>query len=184
MSLTLQPAAVVILAGTNDIAGNTGPMSLEEIEGNYMSLAEIGAAHHVRVIFSSVLPVHNYTPKVGEFFCPALACEKILELNRWLREYCASNGCVYLDYFSADGRSDGTVEEGISRRRPASQSRWLCHHGASGRSCDPEGAGYAVNKFSFLCRNPPPGIIMGGDVTTPREDAPVWRLAGLDPNPG
>ena len=98
--INLQPAAVVILAGTNDIAGNTGPMSLEEIEANYASLAELATAHHVRVVFSSVLPIHNYTPQSTNLFVQR-SPEKIRELNRWLRDYCASNGCVYLDYFSA-----------------------------------------------------------------------------------
>src|SRR5882672_4399103 len=98
--INLQPAAVVILAGTNDIAGNTGPMSLEEIEGNYVSLAELARAHNIRVIFSSVLPIHNYTPKYDFLFIQR-SPEKILQLNRWMRDYCSSNGCVYLDYFSA-----------------------------------------------------------------------------------
>jgi lysophospholipase L1-like esterase len=98
--INLQPAAVVILAGTNDIAGNTGPMSLEDIEANYASLAELATAHHIRVIFSSVLPVHYYTLDSINLFLQR-SPEKIRELNRWLREYCTSNGCVYLDYFSA-----------------------------------------------------------------------------------
>ena len=98
--INLEPAAVVILAGTNDIAGNTGPMSLEEIEGNYASLAELAAAHHIRVVFSSVLPIHNYTPK-SELFFAQRSPEKIVQLNRWLRDYCASKDCMYLDYFSA-----------------------------------------------------------------------------------
>jgi lysophospholipase L1-like esterase len=97
--INLHPAAVVILAGTNDIAGNTGPMTLEEIEGNYTSLAELARANNIRVIFSSVLPIHNYAPKYDFLFIQR-SPEKILELNRWLRDYCASNGCVYLDYFS------------------------------------------------------------------------------------
>ena len=97
--INLQPAAVVILAGTNDIAGNTGPMTLEEIEGNYASLAELARANHIRVVMSSVLPVHNYTPKSLNFF-EQRSPTKILELNRWIKNYCASNGCVYLDYFT------------------------------------------------------------------------------------
>jgi lysophospholipase L1-like esterase len=97
--INLQPAAVVILAGTNDIAGNTGPMLLEDIEANYASLAELATAHHIRVIFSSVLPVHNYTPQSINLFAQR-SPEKIRDLNRWLRDYCASHGCVYLDYFS------------------------------------------------------------------------------------
>src|SRR5271156_2588296 len=61
--IALQPAAVVILAGTNDIAGNTGPISVEDIEANYAALADVARAHGIRLIFSSVTPVHNYTPE-------------------------------------------------------------------------------------------------------------------------
>jgi lysophospholipase L1-like esterase len=98
--INLQPAVVVILAGTNDIAGNTGPMSLEEIEANYASMAELGRAHNIRVVFSSVIPVHNYTPKAANFFVQR-PMSKIRELNRWMQEYCRVNGYVYLDYFNA-----------------------------------------------------------------------------------
>jgi lysophospholipase L1-like esterase len=111
--INLQPAAVVILAGTNDIAGNTGPMSLEDIEANYASLAELAAAHHIRVIFSSVLPVHNYTPDSINLFLQR-SPEKIRELNRWLREYCTSNGCVYLDYFSAMVDAHGLLKKELA----------------------------------------------------------------------
>src|SRR5277367_5845280 len=97
--IDLQPKVVVILAGTNDIAGNTGPMRLEDIEANYASFAELARAHDFRVVFSSVLPVHNYTPKSQDFFAQR-SPEKILELNRWLKAYCVANGPVYLDYFS------------------------------------------------------------------------------------
>jgi lysophospholipase L1-like esterase len=100
--IDLQPKVVVILAGTNDIAGNTGPMRLEDIEANYASFVELARAHDIKVIYSSVLPVHNYTPKAQDFFAQR-SPEKILALNRWLKDYCAtaSNGCTYLDYFSA-----------------------------------------------------------------------------------
>ncbi|HEX3437392.1 MAG TPA: GDSL-type esterase/lipase family protein, partial [Pseudacidobacterium sp.] len=57
--INLTPKVVVILAGTNDIAGNTGPMTLEQIEGNYASIAELAKAHSIYVVFSSVTPVHN-----------------------------------------------------------------------------------------------------------------------------
>src|SRR4029079_6142225 len=59
--IALAPKVVVILAGTNDIAGNTGPISLAEIEGNFATLVELARAHGIRVVLSSVLPVHNYT---------------------------------------------------------------------------------------------------------------------------
>ena len=96
----LQPKVVVILAGTNDIAGNTGPMDLGDIEANYATLAELARSHGIRVVFSSVLPVNNYTPESQEFFSQRPP-EKILALNEWLRTYSAAHGCVYLDYFHA-----------------------------------------------------------------------------------
>ncbi len=100
--IDLHPRIVLILAGTNDIAGNTGPMRLEDIEANYASMAELACAHNIEVIYSSVLPVHNYTPRSQDFFAQR-SPQKLLELNRWLKSYCASasNGCLYLDYFSA-----------------------------------------------------------------------------------
>jgi lysophospholipase L1-like esterase len=98
--IQLQPKVVVILAGTNDIAGNTGPMRLEDTEANYASMAELARAHDIRVVLSSVLPVHNYTPQSQDPFAQR-SPEKILQLNRWLQDYTASHGDVYLDYFSA-----------------------------------------------------------------------------------
>jgi len=99
--IELHPKVVVILAGTNDIAGNTGPMRLEDIEANYASMADLGRANNVRVVFSSVLPVHNYTPLSQNLFAQR-SPEKILELNRWLKSYVAAHSdCLYLDYFSA-----------------------------------------------------------------------------------
>ena len=97
--IALHPKVVVVLAGTNDIAGNTGPMRLEDIEADYSSLAELARANRIAVVFSSVLPVHNYTSKSQDFFLQR-SPEKILALNRWLQDYCAANGLVYLDYFS------------------------------------------------------------------------------------
>src|SRR4029079_7248251 len=93
--IDLKPAVVVILAGTNDIAGNTGPMTVEETEANYASIAELARAHDIKLVFSSILPVHNYTPEAQEFFA-SRPREKVLALNRWLQDYCAKNGCVYL----------------------------------------------------------------------------------------
>jgi lysophospholipase L1-like esterase len=98
--IELHPKVVVILAGTNDIAGNTGPMRLEDIEANYASMAELARANNIRTVFSSVLPVHNYTPQSQDFFAQRPP-GKILELNRWLKNYCVTNACVFLDYFAA-----------------------------------------------------------------------------------
>jgi lysophospholipase L1-like esterase len=96
----LHPKVLVVLAGTNDIAGVTGPARNEDIEANYSSMAELARAHHIRVVFASLLPAHNYTPEAKESFA-LRPRERILALNAWLKDYCAKNGLVYLDYFSA-----------------------------------------------------------------------------------
>jgi len=98
--LALAPKVVVILAGTNDIAGNTGPMSIDDITANLSSMAELARAHGVRVVLASVLPVHNYTPQ-SELTYPLRPLDKIREINRWMERYCAAGGPIYLDYFSA-----------------------------------------------------------------------------------
>jgi lysophospholipase L1-like esterase len=98
--IALRPAVVVVLAGTNDIAGNTGPIAVEDIEANYASLAELARANGVQLIFSSVMPVHDYTPQSQNFFAQREPA-KILALNVWLKNYCSANGLVYLDYFPA-----------------------------------------------------------------------------------
>ena len=94
--INLHPKVVVILAGTNDIAGNTGPMRLEDIEADYASLAELARASQIRVVYSSVPPVHNYTGRSKDFFAQR-SPEKILALNQWLKAYCQSGACLYLD---------------------------------------------------------------------------------------
>lgn len=92
-----KPKAVVILAGTNDIAGNTGPMTIEMITDNYTSIADLAKANGIKVIFASVLPIHDYGKnKISEKRSP----ENILKLNDWLKAYCKANGHTYLDYFS------------------------------------------------------------------------------------
>ena len=111
--IDLHPRVVVILAGTNDIAGNTGPMRLEDIEADYASMAELARANHVAVVFSSVLPVHNYTPKSQDFFAQR-SPEKILALNRWLKDYCAANALVYLDYFTSMVDDKGLLKRDLA----------------------------------------------------------------------
>ena len=93
--IALQPKVVVILAGTNDIAGNTGPSTLEMIENNLASMAELANANGIKVILSSVLPVFDYPWKKG--LEPA---EKIVALNVWMKAYCEKKGFIYLDYFT------------------------------------------------------------------------------------
>ena len=112
--IDLHPKVVIILAGTNDIAGNTGPMRIEDIEANYASMAELARANNIRVVFSSVLPVHNYTPRSQNMFA-GRSPEKILELNRWLKEYVAAHpDCLYLDYFSAMVDDKGLLKRDLA----------------------------------------------------------------------
>ncbi len=111
--IDLHPKAVLILAGTNDIAGNTGPMSLPEIEANFATMAELSRLHGIRVIYASLLPINNYTPRAQDLFAQR-SPQKILELNRWLKAYCAANGYVYLDYFSAMVDDKGMLKKDLS----------------------------------------------------------------------
>jgi lysophospholipase L1-like esterase len=97
--INLHPKVVIILAGTNDIAGNTGPMRSEDIEANFASLAELAKANGIKVVYTSILPVHNYTDKSKDFFAQRPGA-RVLELNKWLKDYCATNGISYVDYFS------------------------------------------------------------------------------------
>ena len=112
-AIDLQPKVIVILAGTNDIAGNTGPMRLEDIDANYASMAELARAHQIHLVFSSVLPVHNYTLQSQDLFAQR-SPKKILELNRWLKAYCEANGLVYLDYFGAMVDDKGLLKRGLA----------------------------------------------------------------------
>ena len=94
--VALAPKAVVILAGTNDLAGNTGPSTLEMIEDNIASMAEIARANGIRAVLCSVLPVYDYPWKPG--LEPA---QKIMTLNAWMRDYAAKHDAVYVDFHSA-----------------------------------------------------------------------------------
>ena len=111
--IDLRPNVVVILAGTNDIAGNTGPMRNEDIEANLASMAELSRAHGIRVVLSSVLPVHNYTEQSKELFAERSPA-RILELNSWLKDYSSKNKIVYLDYFSAVVDDKGLLKKELA----------------------------------------------------------------------
>ena len=115
--IQLQPKVVVILAGTNDLAGNTGPMTLEAIEDNFISMAELARANKIRVVFASVLPVSDYDknkdgqPIVRSKQRPP---EQIVSLNQWLKTYAARVGAVYLDYYAAMVDEKGFLKEELS----------------------------------------------------------------------
>lgn len=108
----LGPAAVVILAGTNDLAGNAGPTSLDQIQDNLASMAELARAHGIRVVLASLLPVSDDKRDAnGQLITRTRQrpTEKIRELNRWLAAHAAKNGHVYLDYFTATADASGLL---------------------------------------------------------------------------
>jgi lysophospholipase L1-like esterase len=114
--IQLQPRVVVILAGTNDLAGNTGPTTLEAIQDNLSSMAELATRHGIRVVFASLLPVSDYEIRDGN---PLIQTgrrppEKILALNQWMKTYARTNHHGYLDYFSSMVDDKGFFKDELS----------------------------------------------------------------------
>jgi len=111
--IDLKPQVVVILAGTNDISANTGPMTLEAIEGNLASMVELAQANGINVVIASVLPVSDYNkdksdkPIIRTVQRPPA---QILALNAWIKNFCAERKLVYLDYFTASVDAQGFLK--------------------------------------------------------------------------
>jgi lysophospholipase L1-like esterase len=107
----LSPKVVVILAGTNDIAGNTGPMTNEDIERNIQSMADLAKAHDIKVVLSSIMPTSAYhTQPNGTPQTTQRPMDRIKAINTWMKDYADRNGHVYLDYFSAMVDSTGVMK--------------------------------------------------------------------------
>jgi lysophospholipase L1-like esterase len=111
--VALKPAVVVLLCGINDIAGNTGPSTLEMIEDNIAAMSEIAHANKIRVVLSSVLPAFAFPWKPG--MEPA---QKVIDLNKWIKSYAEEHKFVYVDYFNAmkderNGLPKNLAEDGI-----------------------------------------------------------------------
>ena len=114
--IELKPKVVVILAGTNDLAGNTGPTTVEAIEDNLKSMAELANANRIRVVLASVMPVSDYEMRDGKQLVQTVRRppEKILALNNWLQEFARANNHTYLDYFSAMVDAKGFLKDELS----------------------------------------------------------------------
>jgi acetyl esterase/lipase/lysophospholipase L1-like esterase len=107
--INLKPAVVVILAGINDIAENTGPSKLEDVFGNIVSMTQLAKTEHIKVVISSVLPANrlSWRPSI-------VPTEKVIQLNRMLKDYADKNGIVYLDYYSAMVDSEKGLPKNLS----------------------------------------------------------------------
>ncbi len=108
--VNLQPKVVVILAGTNDIAGNTGPMTLEDSKNNLASMADLATANHIRVVLCSVTPAADFPWQRGLQPAP-----KIDALNRWIKQYAAEKGYVYVDFHSAMKDAEDGLPANLSK---------------------------------------------------------------------
>ena len=109
--IDLKPAALIVLAGTNDISRNTGPQTPAMVEENIQAITELAQAHGIKVILCSLAPVSDYTArKQTEHRPPA----DILKLNAWLREYAAKAHLVYVDYYAALVDDKGMLRDGFS----------------------------------------------------------------------
>jgi lysophospholipase L1-like esterase len=114
--IALHPKVVVILAGTNDLAGNTGPMTIEAIEDNLVSMAELAKSNRIRVVFASILPISDYEMRDGKPIVRTTQRppEKIKALNEWMKKYVAENKLTYLDYYSAMIDEKGFLKDELS----------------------------------------------------------------------
>ena len=114
--IELKPKVVVILAGTNDIAGNTGATTLEAIEDNLKSMAELATANGIRVVLASVMPVSDYEMRDGKPLVQTVRRppDKILALNKWIHAFARANRHTYLDYFSAMVDDKGFLKDELS----------------------------------------------------------------------
>jgi lysophospholipase L1-like esterase len=108
--VALKPAAVVILAGTNDIAGNTGIETPEMIQNNIKSMANIADANGIKLILSSTLPVDDYAWRRG--LQPA---DKVRALNAWMKDFCTAHHYIYLDYYTPLATPGGAMKPGTSK---------------------------------------------------------------------
>jgi lysophospholipase L1-like esterase len=109
--IDLEPAALILLAGTNDIARNNGPQTFEQITQNIQAITELAQLHGIKVILCAVMPVSDYTPRKQLARRPP---SDILKLNAWLKEYAAKVKAIYADYYTATADDQGMLRDGFS----------------------------------------------------------------------
>jgi len=107
--LALHPRAVHIMAATNDVAGNTGAATIETVQGNIETMAELARAHGIKVILASIPPAKAFPWSPSKQPAP-----QIDQLNAWLKSYAKRNGFIYADYHTAMAAPDGAMKEGLS----------------------------------------------------------------------
>jgi acyl-CoA thioesterase I len=127
--IDLKPAAVIILAGTNDIAQNTGPETITMVQENLMAITELAEKHGIQVILCSLTPISDYAPMPVGWGSPPQTADgprrklvqssgrppsQIVQLNEWIKRYAASVGAIYADYYSAVVDGSGMLKEGYS----------------------------------------------------------------------
>ena len=124
--VALEPAAIIVLAGTNDIARNNGPTTVEILQQNFMAITDLALKNGIKVVLCSVTPISDYTTlPAGRGVAPSAVGSKriqttgrppadILKVNAWMKEYAARVGAVYADYFSALVDDKGMLKDGLS----------------------------------------------------------------------
>ena len=129
--IALKPQIVHIMGGTNDVAGNTGPTSAQDVEDNITAMVELARVHHIRVVLASILPASAFP------WNPSLKpASTIVELNQWLRGYALQSGSQYVDYYSVLADSKRGLPAGAFQRWRSSQPGWICCDETTVLECD------------------------------------------------
>ena len=144
--IALKPAALLVYAGTNDIAGNTGPSTLTMIEDNLQAITELAQAHGIKVILCSVTPVSDYTARKQTVQRPP---SDILKLNAWMREYAAIAHAVFADYYAALVDETGMLKQGFSGDGLHPERQRLRVADAGCRSCDCKSTALTADRRSL-----------------------------------
>ena len=109
--INLKPAALILLAGTNDIARNNGPQTIDQIAQNIQAITELAQHHGIKVILCAVMPISDYTARKQAVRRPPA---DILKLNAWMKDYAAKVNAIYCDYYAATVDDKGYLKEGFS----------------------------------------------------------------------